>query len=283
MSLVKTLAKVAIGVAVAKGVSYVARNGLPGSADTTRNPTTRNPGRGTQIGGSDDILGQLDGMLGGASAGGRSASSGRGTSGGLGSLIEGLQDGISSGTAQRAPSGSSRRASAPKGIEDLLGGGGLGGLLGGLLGGATASGGGTGGLGPMLDSILTGGSAPVQPTRNQELAAGLMLKAMIQAVKADRQLDTAEKQRLMQALDGASDQEMAFVNQELAAPVDIEGLVAQVPQGMEAQVYAISLAAVDLDQQAEAEYLHALAQALDLEPAAINTIHDRAEVPRIYR
>lgn len=273
MSLVKTLAKVAIGVAVAKGVSYVARNGLPGSAGTA---APRSAGRGTRIDGSDDILGQIGGMLGGASAGGRSPS------GGLGSLIEGLQDGLSSGTAQRAPSGT-RRASAPKGIEDLLGGGGLGGLLGGLLGGATTSGGGTGGLGPMLDSILTGASAPEEPTRNQELAAGLMLKAMIQAVKADRQLDATEKQRLMQALDGASDQEMAFVNQELAAPVDIAGLVAQVPQGMEAQVYAISLAAVDLDQQAEAEYLHALAQALDLDPAAINAIHDRAEVPRIYR
>lgn len=280
MSLVKTLAKVAIGVAVAKGVSYVAKNGLPGGSGTT---TARNPGRGTQIGGADDILGQIGGMLGGATSG--TTASTRGSSGGLGSLIEGLQDGISSGSAQRG-STSTRRASAPKGLEDMLGGD-LGGLLGGILGGAAASrggaGGGMGGLGSMLDSILTGGTAPAQPTQEQELAAGLMLKAMIQAVKSDRQLDAAEKQKLMQALEGVSEQEVAFVNQELSGPVDIDGLVAQIPQGMEAQAYAVSLAAIDLDQQAEAEYLHALAQALDLQPAAVNEIHDRAGVTRIYR
>lgn len=223
MSLVKTLAKVAIGVAVAKGVSYVARNGLPGGSAAAGDRSARNPGRGTQIGGSGDILGQLGGMLGGAGGGTR------GASGGLGSLIEGLSGGIASGNARRSSS-SSRRASAPKGIEDLLGGG-LGGLLGGLVGGAASSGRGTGGLGPMLDSILTGGAAPAEPSREQELAAGLMLKAMIQAVKADQQLDAAEKQKLMQAMQGASEQEVAFVNQELSAPVDIDGLVAQVPQG----------------------------------------------------
>ena len=35
MSLVSTLAKVAIGVAIAKGVSHVAKNGLPGAGSTT--------------------------------------------------------------------------------------------------------------------------------------------------------------------------------------------------------------------------------------------------------
>ena len=47
MSLVKTLAKVAIGVAVAKGVSHIAKNGLPGAGGATYAP---NPGRGSRIG-----------------------------------------------------------------------------------------------------------------------------------------------------------------------------------------------------------------------------------------
>jgi len=163
----------------------------------------------------------------------------------------------------------------------MLGAGGIGGLLGGLLGGAGASGG-TGGLGGMLDSVLQGQEPATAPNRDQELAAALMLRAMIQAVKADGEMDAAEKQRLMGALEGASTEEIAFVNAELAAETDVDGLVAQVPQGMEAQVYAISLSAIDLDNRAEAEYLHRLAQGLGLEPAEVNAIHDQLGAPKIY-
>lgn len=292
MSLVKTLAKVAIGVAMAKGVSHLAKNGLPGS-----NKTTAQRSQQGQAGGFDDLVGQLGGMMGGSrSAQGNTRAgtqggglgdllggmlgSGSGSSrGGLGSLIEGLAGGALGGSTSR----STRRASAPSGLEGMLGAGGIGGLLGGLLGaagGGSASG--AGGLGGMLDSVLKGQEPAAAPSRDQELAAALMLRAMIQAVKADGEMDAAEKQKLMGALEGASEQELAFVNAELSAPLDIEGLVAQVPQGMEAQVYAISLSAIDLDNRAEAEYLHALAQALGLEPAEVNGIHDQLGAEKIY-
>ena len=228
MSLVSTLAKVAIGVAVAKGVSHLAKNGMPGSGAATT--ATRRGGAQGQGGGFDDLVGQLGGMMGGGSA----ASKGGASSGGIGDL------------------------------------------LGGMLGG------GAGGLGGMLDAVLKGGNTPAQPSRDQELAAALMLRAMIQAVKADGDLDAAEKKKLMAALEGASEQEVAFVNAELSAPQDVDGLVAQVPQGMEAQVYAISLSAIDLDNRAEAEYLHSLAQALQLQPAEVNDIHDQIGAQRIY-
>ncbi len=52
---------------------------------------------------------------------------------------------------------------------------------------------------------------------------------------------------------------------------------------MEAQVYLVSLTAIDLDQQAEAQYLHALAQGLELTPEEVNALHDRAGAPRLYR
>lgn len=299
MSLVKTLAKVAIGVAVAKGVSHIAKNGLPGSGGTTKTATT---GRTTQsaqpAGGSafDDLvgelggtqrsrsttrqtqpqegggLGDLGGLLGGMLGGGAAA-------GGLGSLLEGLTGGGQTSTTRS----STRRSTAPAGgLEDLLGAGGLGGLLGGMLGGAGASGSGGGGLGGLLDQVLSGQAPASAPSRDQELAAALMLRAMIQAVKADGQLDAEEKRKLMSALDDASEQEVAFVNAELSAPVDLDALVRQVPEGMEAQVYAISLSAINLDNRAEAEYLHRLAQGLGLGPQEVNAIHDQAGAPQIY-
>ncbi|MEH7827607.1 DUF533 domain-containing protein [Gemmobacter denitrificans] len=261
MSLVKTLAKVAIGVAVAKGVSHLAKNGLPGMGQTG---ATRSAGRGTQIGGAGDLLGQLGGMLGG----GKGASAG-----GLGGLLDGLTGG---GTASRSRS----RQNAPSGLEAMLGGAGGGNLadmLGGLLGGGAAA----GGLGGMLTDALQGGT-PAQPSRDQELAAALMLRAMIQAAKCDGALDEAEKQKLMQALDGADQAELDFVNAELSAPLDIDGLARQVPQGMEEQVYMVSLSAIDLDNRNEAQYLHGLAQALDLTPDEVNRLHDQAGAARIY-
>ena len=77
--------------------------------------------------------------------------------------------------------------------------------------------------------------------------------------------------------------EVQAVNAELQRPVDVEALVRMVPNGMEAQVYLASLSAIDLDQQAEAQYLHALAQALELTPEETNALHDRAGAPRLYR
>ena len=291
MSLVKTLAKVAIGMAVAKGVSHVAKNGLPGRSTAEARQAPQRGGQSGQGGGFDDLVGQLGGMIGGTSsragAGSKAGAGGLGdllggmlgggggAGGGLGSLLEGLAGG---GASARK---TTRRASAPTGLEGMLGAGGVGGLLGGLLGGASA-GGGAGGLGSMLDAVLQGGSPAAEPSRDQELAAALMLRAMIQAVKADGDLDAEEKRKLMAALEGASEEEVAFVNAELSAPQDLDSLVALVPQGMEAQVYAISLSAIDLDNRAEAQYLHSLATALDLDQAEVNALHDKMGAQRIY-
>lgn len=256
MSFVKTLAKVALGVALAKGASYVAKNGLPkrGSGGST-----------PRLGGSGDLLGQIGGMLGGKG----------GSSRALGGLIDSL------GGSGAGPSNipKTRARKAPSGFEALLASGG--GLLGGALAGGAAAKGGTGGLGVLLDRALSGKTEDEAPTPAQELGAALMLRAMIQAIKADGQMDAAEKRRLMETLDGATRQELDFVNAELAAESDIEGLAAQVPVGMEAQVYAISLAAIDLDSRAEADYLAALARALGLTPAEVTEIHDTAGAPRL--
>lgn len=288
MSLMGTLAKVAIGVAVAKGVSTLAK-GSSGASSA---------GAG---GGLADMMG---GLLGGAASGG----SGRSAKGGLGDLLDELggaaQGGASRTTRRRstaaqpdlgallgqltgaAKGGAASGGGLNGGLGDILGSlagagaaGGLGGLLGGMLGGGATA----GGLGASLNSAFANRGEPdTPPAAAQELAAAVLLKAMIQAAKADGQIDAGEQARLVERLGDISEAEKAFVQQELAAPVDVEALVAQVPEGLEAQAYTMSLMAIDLDSQPEAQYLHQFASALGLEPVEVNHIHDRLGVAKLY-
>jgi uncharacterized membrane protein YebE (DUF533 family) len=182
MSLVSTLAKVAIGVAVAKGVSTLVQGGAaaPSGGGGSRTPgggslqdmmgdlLSGNSGTGGGLGGGlggggttqastgGGIQGGLGGLLeelaGGAAAGGARPTGGAPSGGGLDDLLEGL-GGMLSGAPQQqnAPAGSA----APKGgsLEDLLGGllGGAGGASGGMAGG--------GGLGELLGGLLGGAVA----------------------------------------------------------------------------------------------------------------------------
>ena len=272
MSLLGTLAKVAVGIAVAKGVGSLAQGSSSGDADAG----------GAGAGGILDSLtggaqqgggGGLGDML-GSVLGGQAGGSG-GAAGGLGGLLEQL------GGAGKASGGS-----GGGGLADILGGaagGGLGDLLGGLAGKAPQTRESGGSFGDLLNSsILNGGEPEVAPSADEEAAAALMLRAMIQAAKSDGTLDDAERNNLQESLADSGPEEFEFVKRELAAPIDISGLAAQVPSGMEQQVYAMSATAIKLDEQSEAKYLHDLASAMSLDPATINGIHDQLGVQRIY-
>ncbi|WP_299614437.1 tellurite resistance TerB family protein [uncultured Tateyamaria sp.] len=270
MSLMKTLAKVAIGVAVAKGASSMMqkRGGTGGAA--------AGGGLGGLLGGLAGGQGQggagLQDMLGGLMGGAQGAGSAGGM-GGLGGLLEGL--GGSGGSGQ--------------GLQGMLGGlaggAGAGGLLG-ALGGAMASRPADNGasFGQVLNSNFDQTpDEPIEPTADQEAAAALMLRAMIQAAKSDGKLDDAEQEKLIGQLGGDVDaEEAAFVRTEMQRSVDVNGLAQDVPQGMGPQVYAMSVLAIDLDSQAEAQYLHGLAQALGMDAASVNNIHSELGVPSLY-
>jgi Protein of unknown function (DUF533) len=296
MSLGKTLLKVAIGVAIVKGVTSLTKGGTvqadaPGGGMTGAGRGTRYDGQNR--GGLEDLLGEVLGSGGTATSGRERETDQRGVEprkggdGGLGDLLNQM-----SGQKRSAP-----RVNAPKGgLEDLLGeltgkgpgrgapreSGGIGGGMG------TRAGTGAGGLGDLLDQVLNDRKpgAPVElpePRRETELSAAVMLRAVIQAVKCDGELDADEKDRLMKAMGDADAREVKAVNAELARPVDVEGLARSVPAGLEPQVYVMSLMAINLDQQAEAQYLHKLAQALDLSQDQVNALHDRVRAPRLYR
>ena len=69
---------------------------------------------------------------------------------------------------------------------------------------------------------------------------------------------------------------------ELQQRIDVVGLAQQVPSGLEQQVYMMSVMAIDLDSQAEAQYLHQFADAMNVDKRQVNAIHDRLGVQRLY-
>lgn len=279
MSLLKTLTQVAIGIAVAKGVQHVTNRsrGTTGG-ETSGNGRSINPGTGrTYAPDTNGMGGIMDEILGAGKATRKTTTSTTRQTGGLEDILN------------QTTSTSRTRKTAPKGgLEDLLGG-----ALGGAFGGKTGGSLGGGGLGDLLGAVLGGAAGGATLGRTQaepepevapedEAQAAVLLRAMIQAAKADGKLDAAEKAKLMEAVGQAARAEIDFINRELAAPVDIDGLLSDVPRGMEEKVYMVSVMAIDLDERAEAEYLHELATALGLDQREVNALHDHMQAPRIY-
>ncbi|MEM9477133.1 MAG: DUF533 domain-containing protein [Pseudomonadota bacterium] len=123
--------------------------------------------------------------------------------------------------------------------------------------------------GQMMDT-LTGNTAT---TDTMEANAKLMIRAMIQAAKADGEIDAGERERILEHLGELDAEEKAFVEAELAAPVDVHALAADTGEAMKAQVYAMSLMAVKVDTHSEVNYLEGLAAALGLSAETKERVH----------
>lgn len=105
----------------------------------------------------------------------------------------------------------------------------------------------------------------------------LLLLAMINAAKVDGTVDEAEIQRIAGKIgeDGVTAEEKAFVVAELKKPLDLQAMVRAVPnEGVAAQVYGASLLAIDIDTQAELDYLRQLASALRLDSGTVARLHE---------
>jgi len=228
--------------------------------------------------GGGNLLGSL---LGGALGGGGSAAGG---AGGLGGLLAGLAGGGSGGGAAGASLG---------GLLGQLGGGGasaggaggIGGLLSGMLGGTASSGGGLGSLlGAAMGQQRPDGAAAQAPAADPEQSrqAELLIRAMVNAAKADGTVDAQEQENIVGRLGELDAEEAAFMRREMSAPLDVDGFVRSVPRGMEQQVYLISLLAINLDNQAEARYLDALGKGLGIDESVANQLHEEVGAPALY-
>lgn len=306
MNLVKTLARVAMGVMVARGVGKMLGGG---SGRTSPQQSGSGGGLGGLLGGgmrrpsssgSPDIgsgIGGSDGV--GGLSRGNSPSSGSASSGGLGGL-GGLLGGMTGGGS--SPSAGSGGSSSGGGLADILGsvlgggsssaggaqrGGGLGDLLESLGGdrntaGSTPSAGsaGSGSLGDLLNQAFGGQTAQPQPEQNAH--AEILLRGMLNAAKSDGKFDSAEQQKVMDHLGDASDEELSFVRAEMSTPLDVDVYVHSVPRGLEQQVYVMSVLGIELDSQAEAQYLDKLARGLGINADQVNAIHQQLGVPKLY-
>ncbi len=102
----------------------------------------------------------------------------------------------------------------------------------------------------------------------------LLLKAMINAAKADGTIDADEQQKIMEFMGDMSKVEQMFVKHEMSQALQLDAFLKEIPEGMEQQVYYMSLFAIDLDVEAERVYLEKLAEGLKLSTEEINAIHE---------
>ena len=117
---------------------------------------------------------------------------------------------------------------------------------------------------------------PVSQTEDDAL---LFLRTMVAAAAADGHIDQAERARIVKGLTeaGIDPESSRWLETEMASPADVDELAENVndPE-MAAQVYAAARIAIDPDTIQEREFLHQLADALDLDPEVRTQIDETA-------
>lgn len=241
--------------------------------------------------GGGNLLENLSGML------GRQQSAGSG--GGLGSILSqtlGKGGGAAGGGLGGVLGNVLNDAERVTGGRQNLALGGLGALAGAILGGGGKSiGGAVGGglmalLGAMAYQALKSegrkpevplGLVEPQSQAEQQLLeqqSEIVLKAMINAAKADGQIDPSEVQRITGKLQesGADRDAQQYVMTEMLKPMDTASVVAatQGQPTLAAEVYAASLLAIEVDTPAEKEYLDRLSGDLGLSPEVTQRIRE---------
>lgn len=112
----------------------------------------------------------------------------------------------------------------------------------------------------------------------QDQEAVVLIRAMIQAAKADGRLTSDEQRAILQRI-GSSPDARRFIENEFRTDTNVRDFAWSVPLGLESKVYAISLAAITLDTQAESDYLRELGHGLRLSDDDRGEIHRRFGIP----
>jgi len=255
-------------------------------------------GGGMSSGSGSSVLGSVLG----AAMGGGSQSGGGGLGDLLGSVLGGAKSGAGGGSGGGLGGMLSSVLGGSKTSAPAQSGGGLGDLLGGVLGsGSSAQGGGGGAdLGGLIGAALNqfgnneqAAQNNTQPKSFEEHSPGmvhsqaceqatLMIRAMVNAAKADGRVDKQEQENILGKLGNVTQDEIDFLKHEMAQPLDVAGFARSIPQGMGNQIYAMSLMAIDLDANPEAQYLHQLAQGLNISQQTANQIHQQLGAPTLY-
>ena len=102
----------------------------------------------------------------------------------------------------------------------------------------------------------------------------ILLKAMIYAAKVDGTVDEDEQKKILEFMGDMSKVEQMFVEHELKKELHIEEFLKEIPKSMAQQVYYMSLFAIDVDNEAERNYLEHLSNKLNIPYAIVDSIHE---------
>ena len=136
------------------------------------------------------------------------------------------------------------------------------------------------GAGNQEPEVPLGLLEPQSAAERQQLEQNseIVLKAMINAAKADGQIDQGEMRRIVGKLkeSGMGKDAQQYVLTEMTKPLDTQTLIASAKSqpAFAAQIYAASLLAIEVDTPAEKKYLDQLAAGLGLKPKVTQRIKD---------
>jgi len=283
-----------------KILGQLLEQGISGQSQTKARigNSARNLSHGGQ--GVEEILGSLQSMLGGGAPGTRPGTTAQPAGIGAGRNAQGNPLG---GLAEAAKAFLGQPQAGGMSGAQL---GGLGAIAGALLGGGggavrgAAGGGAMAILGTLALAAVQNARTGGQAVPGAKLAAGaaplkadvaavaseeserLALRAMVAAAKADGQIDQAEMDRILQHLQAneITEAERRFVLDEIRKPLDPSDLAKDIRNPAQAaEVYAASLLAIDIDSEAEREYLRKLASALRLDSGVVSFLHQTTGAP----
>ncbi len=167
-----------------------------------------------------------------------------------------------------------------------VGGGAVGGMVGGRTGrmigsmaGSMLAGRGARGMGSKLGGLgnLMGGKDDDDRSDADDLnddQAEVLIKAMVNSAKSDGEVSKEEVDNIIEQLGELEADEEDYLRKELDGPfIDPSAFARSVPGGLASQAYAVSIMAIDIDNQDEINYLRDLAGGLGLDDDAVDSIH----------
>ena len=133
------------------------------------------------------------------------------------------------------------------------------------------------------NEIPLGLRSPVNAEEEVELeqTATLVLKGMINAVKADSQIGNEKIQKIICHIRESDNDDyiQKLIFEEMQLPLNLDSLVNEIPNEMvAAQVYAASLFAIEVDTPAEREYLEQFVQRTGLDAGVAQQLQNAVGV-----
>jgi uncharacterized membrane protein YebE (DUF533 family) len=121
------------------------------------------------------------------------------------------------------------------------------------------------------------------PSTEENEAAQTLVQVMISAAKADGEVTSTERQRILNEVTqaGADEEERAFLQRELDKPIDLDAVLNRVRNlQMAEEAYAASLLAIEVDTPVEQQYLTYLATRLNLNAETVAQLHEHFDAPQ---